>query len=446
MTGRRGTGRLPSFKGKRDLTLGAAAPKAGASGKKAATPNLVSRASSSASAAAAAGGAEKKKFVPNLNIQRRKPAEADKAGGGGGAAAAAPRGSGWGAAAAASSSTSGASAAAAAGTDKKFGNRPKQELIQTMDAVFGDGISADGIRRKGGRGGGGGDGDGSKTLERPKLDLNFKIDKEAEAARLKALLRDDFIDDLSTGPLVPVQLPMVDTGTLFQKEEENEDEEKFKKKNNRRILDSDDDDDDDVTAKANDVKTNIKEEKVVPKKKGGSSSSDYQLTFTDLVKGQKGDLFFVQLPDHLPGHGRRKQQPEEGPSSADKPETEVEDLVSKCVLNDLPEGRLGTIRIRKSGKTQLVLGGSGTHMNLDLGTQVGFLQDVVSVEVPPPVAEGAEQAPPPPPPHMTVIGHLKHRLVMAPDWTKLFSSEMNSAERETSSSSDEEDEQDPNVH
>ena len=107
-----------------------------------------------------------------------------------------------------------------------------------MDAVFGEGISSDGIRRK--KYGGGGDGgrDSANSLERPKLNLNLKVDKEAEAERLKALLKDDFVDDLSTGPLVPVQLPMVDTGTLFKKEKEEAEHEmeevkKVKKKSNR---------------------------------------------------------------------------------------------------------------------------------------------------------------------------------------------------------------------
>ena len=79
------------------------------------------------------------------------------------------------------------------------------------------------------------------SLEKPKLNLHLKIDKEAEAERLKALLKDDFVDDLSSGPLVPVQLPMVDTGTLFKKEKEEEEElseevKQTKKKNPNRLV------------------------------------------------------------------------------------------------------------------------------------------------------------------------------------------------------------------
>ena len=53
------------------------------------------------------------------------------------------------------------------------------------------------------------------------MDLNAKFDKNAEEKMLKELLRDDFIDDLKTGHLVPVQLPMVDTGKVFKEEEQN---------------------------------------------------------------------------------------------------------------------------------------------------------------------------------------------------------------------------------
>ena len=49
---------------------------------------------------------------------------------------------------------------------------------------------------------------------RPKLEISGDFNKAEEEARLRALLRDDFIDDLSSGGFVPVQLPMVDTGEI----------------------------------------------------------------------------------------------------------------------------------------------------------------------------------------------------------------------------------------
>ena len=45
-----------------------------------------------------------------------------------------------------------------------------------------------------------------------------KMDPDEEAARLAELLRDDFIDDLTSGGFMPVQLPMVDTGTDHNEE------------------------------------------------------------------------------------------------------------------------------------------------------------------------------------------------------------------------------------
>ena len=226
MSSGRGRGRLPSFMGKRDLTLSAAAAsankKAGAGGGLPGLPNK------------AAGASDKKKFVPNLNVQRKAKTEPSDA-----SAAPSAKSSKWKKPeAAVPYSSSHAGAGDRGGENKKVGFKPRPELIQTMDAVFGEGIRSDGIRRKkygGGGGGGGGEGAGS-SLERPKLNPNLKIDKEAEAERLKALLKDDFIDDLSSGPLVPVQLPMVDTGTLFKKEKEEEAEEEIKnvKKKSKR--------------------------------------------------------------------------------------------------------------------------------------------------------------------------------------------------------------------
>ena len=104
------------------------------------------------------------------------------------------------------------------------------ELIQTIGSVFSDGMGADGaIRRRFGGGGGGGDGGGGGGgIERPKINLKSldqKFDRAAEEERLKELLRDDFIDDLTTGSLVPVQLPMIDTGKVFKEEVKKEEDE-----------------------------------------------------------------------------------------------------------------------------------------------------------------------------------------------------------------------------
>ena len=60
--------------------------------------------------------------------------------------------------------------------------------------------------------------DSSSTLlsTRTKIEAVEKMDPDEEAAALALLLRDDFIDDLTSGGYVPVQLPMVETGDQIQ--------------------------------------------------------------------------------------------------------------------------------------------------------------------------------------------------------------------------------------
>lgn len=60
--------------------------------------------------------------------------------------------------------------------------------------------------------------DSSSTLlsTRTKMEAVEKMDPDEEAAALALLLRDDFIDDLTSGGYVPVQLPMVETGDQIQ--------------------------------------------------------------------------------------------------------------------------------------------------------------------------------------------------------------------------------------
>jgi DNA-directed RNA polymerase III subunit RPC4 len=367
-----GAGRLPSFKGQRDLTLGG-------SGR----PAAVALTASSSTG-------EKKKFVPNLNVQRRKeeikkevedgppiiplrgrPKNAHHHGGKHGDGA---QGGGG------------------------FKARAKPELIQTMGSVFGEGISAEGIRRKTGGGGGGGGGreGGSDSLQRPTMSREsaVKVNKEEEERRLKALLKDDFISDLSCeGLFVPVQLPMVDTGKLFKAEEEEDEDKIMSKKKPRanRILDSDDEDE--PPAKSGGI---LSKEKAVT-----ARADDAELTFPDLVRSQKGDLIFIQLPDHLPGVVTQVKK-EDGVAATEEVET-------KCLLTDLPEGYLGKIQVRRSGKTQLKIGEA--LLDIDLGTQVGFLQDLVSIRMTADVQEVGE---------MTVMGRVRHRMVVTPDWDNLF--------------------------
>ena len=422
--GRLGGSRLPSFKGQRDLTLGGTSPRVASS-----VPQSMSPGSSRGTSATE----NKKKFVPNLKVQRRKEemklevrqeptfdisAKSHK------------RDKQF-----AKTSSQSASGGGVATTPK---SRQKPELIQTMaGSVFSEGISGEGIRRKvgGGFGGAGSGRESNEPLRRPILSKESKgaPDKEAEERRLKALLRDDFIPDLmSEGKYVPVQLPMIDTGKLFLAEEkekkehgggeEDEDVVRATRKQRRiRILGSDDDDDgggeDDPPApdSVNPLKA------AMGVKPAAVSAEDADLTFRDLVRQQRGDLIFIQLPDHLPGIATPVKKE---PGTEDTHDGEPGNM---CHLKDLPEGYLGKIQVRRSGKTQLKIGDA--LLDVDLGTQVGFLQDLVSVDAGASHQEIGD---------MTVLGRVRHRMVITPDWEHLFNSGGDGGANEASGSSDDE--------
>ena len=428
-TGRLGGSRLPSFKGQRDLTLGGTSPRVASS---------VPQAMSSGASRGASTAENKKKFVPNLKVQRRKeemklevrqdptidiPTKGHRK----------DRQS-------AKSSSQSASGGGVATTPK---GRQKPELIQTMaGSVFSEGISGEGIRRKvgGGYGGAGGGGDSNEPLRRPILSKESKgaPDKEAEERRLKALLRDDFIPDLSSeGKYVPVQLPMIDTGKLFLAEERekkeheggDQDEDVIRatgKQRRNRILDSDEDDEDqdDQPAPASVNRSEAAEtpKRAVGVKPAAVSAEDADLTFRDLVRQQRGDLIFIQLPDHLPGIATPVKKE---PGTEDNHEGGGDG--NMCHLKDLPEGYLGKIQVRRSGKTQLKIGDA--LLDIDLGTQVGFLQDLVSVDAGASHQEIGD---------MTVLGRVRHRMVITPDWEHLFNSGGNGGANEASGSSDDE--------
>jgi DNA-directed RNA polymerase III subunit RPC4 len=93
----------------------------------------------------------------------------------------------------------------------------------------------------------------------------------------------------------------------------------------------------------------------------------------------------------------------------------------------------GKLQIRKSGRTQLLIGNMA--MDVNFGTQVGFLQELVSINIPPNETEiqvGQQR----PFGDIAVLGRVRHRLVITPNWSKLFSAE-SSPEPEESSSDEE---------
>ncbi|CAB4062868.1 RPC4 [Lepeophtheirus salmonis] len=125
----------------------------------------------------------------------------------------------------------------------------------------------------------------------------------------------------------------------------------------------------------------ISEVKIEGQKKIIKSVQDF------MQSPENTDLFLVQLPDMLPG---------------------------EKTIGSVGDGKLGTIEVRQSGQTRFILE-NGNELDLELGTQVGFLQDAVSVKL----DEQTEDAPSIVG-DMTVLGQVIHRLVVTPSWEALL--------------------------
>ena len=147
------------------------------------------------------------------------------------------------------------------------------------------------------------------------------------------------------------------------------------------VIDSDDDEDD-----PDDVKPPLTAPAPPPE-------TPTELSAGDIIKSQNGDLFFIQLPDHLPGQTTKGKEGKAEP----------------CQLDTVEEGLIGRLQIRKSGACQLVLGEQ--ILNVEVGTKVGFLQDAMSVELPENEGEKGK---------MTMLGHVRQRLVVTPNWDHLM--------------------------
>ncbi|XP_067118138.1 DNA-directed RNA polymerase III subunit RPC4-like [Centruroides vittatus] len=257
--------------------------------------------------------------------------------------------------------------------------RGKVELIQTQGAVFGDGLaeipSKSGFNHENSSrdriGSGKISGSKSKTKREERQD---------EEEQLQELLRDDFIDyeddnkEDDGDHLYPVVLP---AGSGIGRFQQN-----FKKKKQwiRIKVESDDESDSDTSEARS--------------KKGASNRSGQEdpsletaklFSSTELPKC--GKLIFFQFPNCLPGltdkdeHRNRTETNAESSSSQRKSaHSKKMATTGKCgTLADWPEGYLGKLRIRRSGKTHLDVG--SLVLDVEVGTSIEFLQDLASVVV-----------------------------------------------------------------
>ncbi|KAK7112153.1 DNA-directed RNA polymerase III subunit RPC4-like [Littorina saxatilis] len=252
-------------------------------------------------------------------------------------------------------------------------------------------------------GGGGGGGGGSRGGSGPRIKSEHsRLGAEKSSHSLDSLMRDNFIAD---GPdedpnMVPVTMPMYASVKAEVKKEEPKE-----------------------VAEDAEMEVDIKKET------DGPSTSNTALTdstFTgrvtpdidsDIVTcaellrkakmSDKEEMLFMQLPVVLPGVPATQEEDVTAPSTANKDDSGDKDKKPvKCSLQDFSEGYLGKLRVRKSGKTELVLG--NIVLDVSMGVPSSFLQEVVSVRT----DEGNRQ--------MTMLGHVKQKMIITPDFEALL--------------------------
>ncbi|XP_028424538.1 DNA-directed RNA polymerase III subunit RPC4 [Perca flavescens] len=237
-----------------------------------------------------------------------------------------------------------------------------------------------------------------------------KDSEEDEDEILRKLQRDDFIDDpglRNDDKLKPIQLPLCQSSSF----------------NKSRTLPT--------TTTCAENPPLFRPPSCRPQSRTGLSRTEVPKSeppslvelLQDISLSGREELFFMQLPDSMPGRASgQKVDPPQG-STAEKPtkkEGKPEDkrpshlqaqeaaVKEGCpVLSQLPEGFLGKLQIRKSGKVELKLG----HIVLDVseGTAFSFLQQLVSVRL----SDGRTG-------DMMVLGNVHHKLVLSPDFQALL--------------------------
>ncbi|KAL4623086.1 DNA-directed RNA polymerase III subunit RPC4 [Arapaima gigas] len=304
--------------------------------------------------------------------------------------------------------------------DGRGRGRGRPEVIQSH-SIFEQG-PAEGMMKKRG----GWDGERETPNTGPSPIINIKKEKRETEEETKEILRmlerDNFLDDPnlhSDLKSCPVQLPLAVSGWTF-KEELSEDTQKGSLKL-KSIKKEEEVDGMEVEEEATRVKPKDEPPLVQEVKKGERSFKPPPLPepqpLPELLEAfsrcKEEELFFVQLPDTLPGQPpttesrpvKMEVQSADGQSMLLKTEnSQEEQQEDNCCLKNLHEGPVGRLLVRKSGRVQLVLG--QITLDLTLGTSCSFLQ-AMSVST-----EGRTG-------DLTVLGHVKHKLVCSPDFQAL---------------------------
>ncbi|KAG8141290.1 putative DNA-directed RNA polymerase III subunit RPC4 isoform X2 protein [Naja naja] len=248
--------------------------------------------------------------------------------------------------------------------------------------------------------------------------INIKREKRETDEETKKILRmlekDDFLDDPGLKNDIrnkPVQLPLAHSGWLFKEEGDDQEDSKLltashKEEELETGLSSVK-----VKQEPHDEEETVCAQAPAPTKTPPPFPHDVSLAelLPRLSLSKEEELLFLQLPDTLPGQPptqdtkplKTEVQNEDGQMM------EIQEAENTCTLGDLSEGQVGKLLIRKSGKVQLVLG--QVTLDVTTGTPCSFLQELVSVSI------GDSRSG-----EMIVLGHVKHKLVCAPDFESLL--------------------------
>lgn len=361
--------RLPSFRQPRDLTLGS-----GSVGRGGALGLGVNKA--------------RKTYAPNLNVQRNKAKEEvkikEESGRGRG-----ERGRGRG----------------ERGRSERGRGRGAPNVIQLTSGVFSEGIGSGSARRAGRAKQ---EDSGSSYVPKPKLDLkkNYSSDSKEENERLRQLLQDDFVDDpdVVMDGIKPLQLPMIPM------------KKKGALKTGKPVVKKEKEDPDLKVESSVSESSEVK----IKKEPGDDGAVDFKpmsedeghIVFErrvgDLLGSRESECILVQLPDCLPGL-RPTVEPEGTKSVNGSTESGEEgSKIPQCTLSTIPEGCIGKIQLMRSGRAYLKLG--SVSLPITMGTQVGFKQELISVQLNEHEKTGK----------MINLGQVKARVVMTPEWETLL--------------------------
>ncbi|KPP71926.1 DNA-directed RNA polymerase III subunit RPC4-like [Scleropages formosus] len=326
--------------------------------------------------------------------------------------------------------------------DGRGRGRGRPEVIQSH-SIFEQGPAEAMMKKRGGW-----DGERETPNTGPSPIINIKKEKRETEEETKEILRmlerDNFLDDPhlhSDMRSCPVQLPLAVSGWTF-KEELSEDTRKrslklegIKKEEEVEGMEVDEEATrikdivsfgclplphhylplyavKDEPARVQEAKTGERAFKPPPLPEP-QSLPELLDTFS---RCKEEELLFVQLPDSLPGQPptiesrpvKTEVQSADGQSVLLKTENSQEDQQedNSCCLKDLHEGLVGRLLVRKSGRVQLILG--QITLDLALGTPCSFLQELVAVATEGRIGD------------LTVLGHIKHKLVCSPDFQALL--------------------------